>query len=186
MAAADFRRVAVQALKWFPQSRKTVPVTPVRVQVPPSRCAIALLPGRYAVELVLAGHAAHPGFARWVEDVEQHAQAHARPADPGLTWRSCLDANGLVSRLRLSAFDSTKFFDAEGRPSFAPTDFAGCSCLLELAGAWTTDTSWGLRWNVLEVKHAPHAGELAVPCLLLDDEDALPPPALPSMFIDDD
>ena len=182
---ADFRLVDVQALRWFPQSRKAVPVTPVRVQVPASKCSITLFPGRYGVELDLVGHAAHTLFVQFVRDVEQHAREHARPAVQGLAWRSCLDDGALVPRMRLSAFDATRFFDADGQPCPAPTEFGGCACLLELTGAWTTDSSWGLRWNVVEVKHAPHAAALAVPCLLLPEEDDGDGGAQP-MFLDDD
>jgi hypothetical protein len=183
---ADFRRVALNTLKWFPQSRKTVPVTPVRVQVPPSPCAITLLPGRYAIELTLAGHAAHDAFAEFVGDVEQHALEHARPSSQGLTWYSCFSAYSLIPTLRLSAFDDTKFFDAAGLPCVAPpTDFKACACVLELTGAWTTDASWGLRWKVLEVKHVTQP---LVPPTLFVDDDADSPRSLPQapMFIDDD
>ena len=182
---ADFRAVEVRALKWFPQSRKTVPVTPVRVQVPASRCSITLCPGRYGVELDLVGHAAHTLFVQFVRDVEQHAREHARPSSKDLTWRSCLDEGALVPRLRLSAFDATRFFDAEGQPCHEPTAFEGCSCLLELTGAWTTDVSWGLRWNLVEVKRAPHAASLQPPCLFLEDDEQPPAPP-PPMFLDDD
>lgn len=182
---ADFRQVDVAALKWFPQSRKAVPVTPVRVQVPASKCAIALLPGRYSVELQLAGTAAHNAFASFVRDVEQHALQNARPTAEGLTWRSCLDAEALVPRVRLAAFDTTRFFGVDGQPCHAPTEFEGCAALLELTGAWTTDTAWGLRWNVLEVKHAPAAASLDVPCLFVEDDDHSPPHVPAPMFLDD-
>lgn len=179
---ADFRHVSPAALTWFPQSRRVVPVTPVRVQVPPSACAIALLPGRYGVELTLAGHAAHPAFVRFLAEVEAHAREHARPADPSLRWFPCADADALVPKLRVSAFDDTKFFGADGLPSTDPTGFAACSCLLELTGAWTADAAWGLRWRVLEVKDA--GAPPALPALFVDDD--APPPAVQPMFLADD
>lgn len=178
---ADFRAAEVSALTWFPQSRKAVPVTPVRVQVPPSPCAVSLLPGRWGVELTLAGHAAHPAFVAFLAEAEAHAREHARPAVPGLRWYSCVGAESLVPKLKLSAFDDTKFFDAAGLPSTDPTGFAAASCLLELTGAWTSDAAWGLRWKVLEVKDVGAA--MTVPSLFLDD-DPLPP--APPMFLDDD
>lgn len=161
---ADFRAVAVNLLKWFPQSRKTVPVTPVRVQVPPSACVISLLPGRYSIDLTLAGHAAHPQFVEFVRDVERHAQAHARPAVHGLQWYSCVDGDSLIPCMRLAAFDDTRFYDASGLEHVHPTSMKACSCLVELVGAWTTDALWGVRWKVLEVKERPDA--VPVPCLL--------------------
>lgn len=175
----DFRRVAVQALKWFPQSRKTVPVTPERVQVPPSACAISLLPGRYAIELTLAGHPVHREFVRFVADVEEHAQQHARPTSEDLRWYSCTDVDSLVPTLKLSAFDDARFFDADGAQHMSPTDIKACSCLVEMTGAWTSEFGWGLRWKVLEVKELRERME--VPCLLTDLTDTGGP-----MFIDDD
>lgn len=181
---ADFRRVALNTVKWFPQSRKTIPVTPVRVQVPPAPCAITLLPGRYAIELTLAGHAAHEAFAGFVGEVEQHALEHAKPPQ-GLAWYSCFSAYSLTPTMRLSAFDDTRFFEADGAPcTRLPTDFKACACVLELVGAWTTETAWGLRWKVLEVKHAPHA-PLSTPSMFVDDDDMVPGACAP-MFIDDD
>lgn len=181
---ADFRRVALNAIKWFPQSRKTVPVTPVRVQVPACPCTITLLPGRYAIELTLAGGAAHEAFAGFVGELEQHALEHARPSSQGLGWYSCFSAYSLVPTLRLSAFDDARFFEADGAPCASlPTHFKACACVLELVGAWTTDTAWGLRWKVLEVKHAPHTAP-ASHMMFLDD-DTVPHTAAP-MFLDDD
>lgn len=182
---ADFRRVALQTIKWFPQSRKAIPVTPVRVQVPPAPCAIALLPGRYTIELTLAGHAAHDAFAEFVGELEQHALEHAKPPQ-GLAWYSCFSAYSLTPTLRLSAFDDTKFFEADGAPSTGlPTHFKACVCVLELVGAWTTDSAWGLRWKVLEVKHAPHAAIASHVPMFIDDDDGTAPPAAGPMFIDD-
>lgn len=179
----DFRTVDVPALKWFPQSRKTVPVTPIRVQVPPSQCAIELLPGRYAVDLTLAGHPVHEAFVQFVKDVEAHAQTHARPTRPDLRWCSCVDADALLPRFRVSAFDDAKFFTGDGDTHLAPTDIQSCAVLLELGGAWTTDACWGVRWKVLEVKQAP---PVPPPFLFLPEPapDRAPPP-VPFAFLDD-
>lgn len=162
---ADFRSIGVQALKWFPLSRKTVPVTPFRVQVPPSPCSITLLQGRYGVDLTLCGHKAHGGFVRFLAAVEQHAQSHANPP-PGLRWYPNVIADSLVPVIKLSAFDGSKFFDARGEVCFEPTSVQGCSCLLELSGAWTSASCWGLRWKVLEIKET---GVGHIPCMLDDD-----------------
>ena len=166
---ADFRTVSVSSLKWFPQSRKTVPVTPVRVQTPPGSCAICLLPGRYGIELTLSGHPAHAAFVRFLASVEAHARQHARPSGQGLRWCACTDADSLVPVLRLSAFDDARLYACDGLPHADPTGFEACSCLLELAGAWVTDTAWGLRWKVLEVKQTPR---MAVACMMVWDSDS--------------
>lgn len=162
---ADFRRLHVADLKWFPLSRKLVPVTPVRVQFPPCPCSIHVLPGRYCMELALAGHAAHPAFVEFVRAIEEHAQRHAsRHVCPSKTWFSALASQGAVPTMKLNAFSDAKFYDAGAGPHPNPTDITGCSCLAELQGAWVSDTCWGLRWKVLEVKAS--RGTLEVPCLL--------------------
>ena len=159
---ADFRTIGVHALKWLPLSRKTLPVTPIRVQVPPSQCSITLLQGRYGVDLTLCGHPAHAGFVRFLASLERHAQCNASPP-PDLRWYPNVTVDSLVPLMKLSAFDGTKFFDAGGEVCYEPTAIQGCSCLLELSGAWTSSTSWGLRWKVLEIKQAS-AGP--IPCML--------------------
>jgi hypothetical protein len=175
----DFRVVRPCSLKWLPQVRQTVPVAPATcVQTPPSACDIALLPGRYALTLSLAGHAAHTQFLDFVFDLEEHAQRHARRLarhGPNPTWRPCIDAGGLVPTMRLSAFDDAKFFDRSGGKVFDPTGFQACSCLLELTGVWVAEASWGLRWKVLEVKEAPAVP--VVPCLIGPPE----PPTIPCL-----
>ena len=176
---ADFRSVDVSAIRWFPQSRKTVPATPVRVQVPAAPCTVALAPGRYVLDLVLAAHPAHAAFVDFVRRVEEAAVREARPAVAGLRWCPCLDADSLVPTLRLSAFDDTRFYDAAGGRHAAPEGARACACLLELGGAWTTDGCWGLRWKVLEVKEC---APLGVPCMLLDDDGD---GGVPCMILDD-
>lgn len=179
---ADFRRVSVGSLKWFPQSRKSVPVTPIRVQTPPCPCSITLLPGRYGLELTLSGHPSHAAFVGFLRAVEAHAREHARPTRDDLRWYACTDADSLIPTFRLSAFDDVRFYDRDGLPHACPTDFEACSCLLELAGAWTTDTAWGLRWKVLEVKRAVC---VPVTCLLMESDDELGAPT-PCMFVESD
>ena len=167
---SDFRKVAVDALKWFPQSRKVVPVTQVRVQFPPSACTVSPGAGRFGIEMVLAGHRAHPAFVTFLHDVETHAREHAARflKTPGLTWHASVDPYSLVPTFRASAFSDTTFFDAGGEVTHDPAAFGGCEALVELGGAWTSDTHWGLRWKVLEFKDCPAA-----------------PPPRPFAFVDD-
>lgn len=175
---ADFRAVAVSALKWFPQSRKVVPVTQVRVQVPPSACTVSAAAGRFGLELTLAGHHAHPAFVTFLHDVETHAREHADRflKNPGLTWHASVDPYSLVPTFRVSAFTDTTFFDADGAVTHDPTHFRGAAVLLELGGAWTSDTHWGLRWKVLELKHCPTAPPPRPFAFLDDDDDDVSPP----------
>lgn len=164
---ADFRTICLDSLGWFPCNKKLVPVTPVRFQVPPSACCVSLLPGRYNIKLSLAGHALHEAFVAFMVQLDKHALQNAKPNNPNLKWYSCTNASTLVPVLSLSAFDgSTRWFDADGRPALSPTNFESCSCLLELTGAWMSETHWGLRLSVLEVKHVPRSLE---PFMFIDD-----------------
>lgn len=160
---ADFRHIRIDALKWFPQSRSTVPVTPVRVQTPPCPSAITRSAGRYSILLSCVGHPVHPQFVEFLRGVELHALKHAKPRTPDLRWFPCLE-DSLVPVFKLSAFDDIRFYDAHGDLHPDPTSIEACACLCELSGAWTTDSSWGLRWKVLEVKEV--AGGMQVPCML--------------------
>ena len=159
---ADFRCVDLASLRWFPMSRRVVPVTQIRVQVPPAQCRIDSLAGRYAIELSVH----HEGFLDFVRSLEEHAQEHAADfLDQPRMWHSCV----YNSALKASAFTDTLFFDAAADIATDPTTFSGCSCLLELGGAWTSETHWGLRWKVLELK-ACDPPLTAFP--FLEDDDA--------------
>lgn len=170
----DFRGIAVEALKWFPQSRKVVPATSFRVQTPPCRCAIRADSGRYVIQLDLAGHPTHSAFASFVRQVELHAQQHARPLHATQWCPSIVD--GVVPTMRLSAFDDARVYDEGGQLQPDPCGVTCCSCMLEFTGAWTTETHWGLRWKVLEVKSATQ--QLSAPCMLLPDPLDHAPPGL--------
>ena len=154
LRTADFRTVDVAALTWFPPVRKLVPVTQIRVQTPPARCAVGIAPGYYRIDLELAGPA-WAAFLDFCASVEAHALEHAARHADGRSWRSWANADGLVPRARLSAFSDALFFESDGAPAGDPTGFAACACLLELGGAWTSDAAWGLRWKVLQVKREP-------------------------------
>ena len=182
---ADFRKVAVDALKWFPQSRKVVPVTQVRVQIPPSACCVSAAAGRFGIELTLAGHPAHPAFVAFVHGVETHAREHAARflKTPDLTWHTSVDPYSSLPTFKASAFSDTTFFTATGEVTHDPTSFRGGAALLELGGAWTSDTHWGLRWKVLEVKECPTAPP-PHPFAFMDDprdDDVIAPVSRPKM-----
>lgn len=162
----DFRGIDVASLKWFPQSRTTIPVTPVRVQTPPSPCSVASVAGRHIIDLALAGHPMHAPFLDFVHALERHALENNAAAKAGHSWCSCVD-NGLAPRLRLSAFSDTLFFDKDGTLHANPTRMTACVCLCELVGAWTTQDRWGLRWKVLEIKACAAP---TVPCLIMSCE----------------
>lgn len=165
----DFRGIVVSDLKWFPQSRAVIPVTPVRVQTPPATCVITSVAGRHAVELSLVGHPMHGPFVDFVRELERHAGDHAgdHARDHAeRTWCSCV-VDGLTPRFRLSAFSDTLFFDRDGVPLGDPTRVAACACLCELVGAWLTEDRWGLRWKVLELKACAAP---SVPCMIMSCE----------------
>lgn len=165
----DFRDVDIDSLKWFPMSRKVIPVTQIRVQVPRAACTIEPGPCRYGIRL----DRCHPAFGDFVRRVESHALEHASrflgrqapqapvdldapdAADEDFQWpRSWFSSLGYGNSFKVNAFSDTTFFDREGKVCLDPTGFRGCLALLELNGAWVSDTHWGLRWKVLEVKDA--------------------------------
>lgn len=56
--------------------------------------------------------------------------------------------------LSTTAFDDTVWFGPDGSLEEPPMrgSFDAATCLLELAGAWMSDASWGLKWRVAQVK----------------------------------
>lgn len=144
----DFRAVNLDDLKWSPMYRKSIPVTPVEVQVPPSLCTVITGPGRYTLQLTMVGPW-HQEFVDFVTSAEEHALENASSylREPK-GWFSSIGRNRVM---KLNAFSDTAFFGEDGVQVHDPTPFKACSVILQLTGAWTSEVYWGLRWKVVEV-----------------------------------
>lgn len=122
------------------------------VQTPLAPCNVSLSgAGMYRIDLSLDTSAAvHRQFCEWLEELDRAVASREALAD----WRRGKSQSSTLynSRMRVTAFSDTLCFDAEGQLSFELLDAAACSCLLELQGCWSTDSRWGLRWRVAQVK----------------------------------
>ena len=181
----DFRAVDPSTTTWSTWTRgqpgaRARDGSKVVVQTPTCPCRVSLArPGMYRVDLKL--HPAvpvHAQFAEWVGALEESASEAAELAE----WRGKRRRSACVYNdgVRLMAFSDTLAFDEEGKLSADLMDAAACAALVELQGLWSTDTSWGLRWRVTQLKFSKTP--LDLPAVVAEP----PPPALPGFaFVDE-
>lgn len=186
----DFRAIDASGLSWNTWY-KGQPVARLpggarlQVQTPLSACRVSVAhPGMYRVELSMRPDvAAHIAFKEWVTEIERSAEAAAAGDSELASWMGTKQRSATVynDNMRLTAFSDTLTFDSTGKLSAGLMDAAACACLLELSGCWSSDTRWGLRWRIVQLKFdtvAPTLPTIEVPC------DA-PPPSLVYEFVED-
>lgn len=155
-ATMDFRQVAVGELDWSGRVRGQ-PAARARgdkvvIQTPVAACKVSLAgAGMYRMDIALRPDVSvHSELATWLCEVDETMATCADLAE----WRQGKTRSDTLFRnnWRLMAFSDTLCFDAQGKLSFDLLDAASCSCLVELQGGWSSDTRWGVRWKVLQVK----------------------------------
>lgn len=151
----DFTAVAPSSIAWNTWQRgqpaARLGESRVVVQTPMAPCRVSLgAQGMQRIDMSFQPVVQiHSEFAAWLCDVDS-AAADAVPAD----WRRGKSQSSSMFRnsFRVTAFTNTPCFDSDGKVSFDLMDANSCACLLELQGCWSTDTRWGLRWKVVQVK----------------------------------
>jgi len=171
----DFRRVADPTLlKWalpraprgtaksrtvpasMPDASKLrfqTPVLPVRMfdNGPSSTVLMTLRPDE---------NDTHQEFADFLWDLERVAAAYLPEwlvdGQPAPSIWSCIRARGISDlSLRLSAFDDVLWFGVAGdflrEP---PKDVRAAAAVLEFGGAWVTDSSWGIKLRIVQLRDA--------------------------------
>lgn len=169
----DFKTIAPSSITWTtwyrgqPAARLGDGIK-VIVQTPVATCRVSLATqGMQRIDMALQPVTqVHADFAEWLCDVDSAA------ADAVTAWRHGKTQSSSLFRnsFRLTAFTNTECFDAAGKVSFDLIDAASCSCLLELQGCWSTDSRWGLRWKVVQVKF-----DTSVPACIAHASYAPPP-----------
>jgi hypothetical protein len=152
----DFRAVGTSDVDWASRYRgqpgaRTRDGGKVVVQTPVMPCRVSLAgAGMFRIDMALQPTALHSSFGEWVADIEDAAAEapELREWRAGKTRSTSIYRNGM----RLMAFSDTMAFDGEGKLSFNLLDATSCACLVELQGCWSTETRWGLRWKVVQVK----------------------------------
>lgn len=158
----DFRNVDARGLKWAPYVPRRAGGKPgvsvksgegkVTVQTPLCACTVTMsTPGMYRLRLSLRQDvAAHREFSEWLCAVEESA----REAASMQKWREgrSLSTSLYNGVLQLTAFSDTLAFDSEGKMSVGMLDARACACIVELQGCWQTDSRWGLRWRIAQLK----------------------------------
>ena len=116
----------------------------------------------------------HSDFCDWLCEVEEGAAA-AKALE---AWRGGRGKSTTVynNSVRLMAFSDTLAPDL--------LSAAGCSCIVELQGGWNTDSRWGLRWRVVQIKFVNEVS-LPPPPPNSPPESAPQAPAAAFAFLDD-
>lgn len=179
-ASTDFRGVDLQQLRWGLAGPSSKPVARlgthgrVVVQTPCCPCRVSLAgPGMYRADIRLRSDVAiHDEFATWICDIEESAAecedlAHWRE---GKSLSSCV-YNG---SMRLMIFSNVLTFDDKGALSSGFLDAAWCACLVELQGTWGTDSRWGLRWKVIQMKFGKEPLDLPLAIRTESDDSDVP------------
>lgn len=99
-------------------------------------------------------------FKAFVEDMETYASQMMDRFDVHVECSSCIRQG---RSMRLNIWENTDWFDRNGMKISSDVPLDGCSCLIELKGCWVSSRSWGLKWNVLQIKQEePPARDLAI------------------------
>lgn len=169
----DFRSVAPSSVTWATWSRGQ-PVARTRqggkvvVQTPACACTVSLAsPGMYRIQMMLNGSSpVHAAFCEWLGELEEAAGEAPELA----SWKASKGRSTCVynNTMRLMAFSDTMAFDESGKMSADLMTAKGCACIVELQGCWTSDSRWGLRWRVVQVKFSKEA---PVTMAFVDDDD---------------
>lgn len=186
----DFRQVDPSAVSWATWSRgQPVARTPqggkIVAQTPLCPCRVSPAgSGMYRLDLLFRPDlAVHSAFCDWLAEIEEGAAG----AETLVAWRGGRSKSTCVynNSMRLMAFSDTLVFDPAGKLSADLMSAAGCSCIVELQGGWSTDARWGLRWKIVQVKFV-HEVSLPPPAAVDDDEGADATPAAAGFaFLDD-
>jgi len=146
----DFRHVSIDRLDWRASGTKLKCVYgggKALFQLPRLRARITPVP-RFPGAIELAFTKGIPGaLTDFFERVRESAEWHMNPAP---------EQRYLDPLRKLTAFNDTLAFDADGTlltkcmQTLGP--HASVSCLVSLDGAWSSDTYWGLRLKLVQLK----------------------------------
>lgn len=186
----DFRAVKPEGVTWGaawyrgqPQAR-TGDGARVTVQTPPCACRVSAMgSAMYRLDMTVREDvASHAAFAEWIGALEKAAATSEALA----AWRGDRGMSTTLFRgnARFTAFSDTMVFDRDGKVSADLMDAAGCTCILELTGCWGSDSRWGLRWKLCQVKFDVVAPTLPIVPIDCGDDDT--PGGAPGFsFVDD-
>ena len=182
MDSLDFRTISPRSITWARGGRggnivasRSASVKPIEFQVPRMNCTISShSAGMFKVELKMNPEdKTHVQFCDWISDLEESSVG---------TWSSTLSRSKLVYRdgFRLMFFSNTNVFDSTGKLSVDFFKAKSCSILCSLAGLWTTQDKYGLRFNIKQLKFFEDALEYP------STEEACSENTSDLMFVDDD
>lgn len=140
----------------------------------------------------------HEHFVSWIQRLEAFVEETYAPRwfhdgrAPACT--SCLRPRGVDEQsLRLMVFDDIQWFGCAGdylRDPPPAESIQSTAAVVEIAGAWITDSSWGIKLRVVQIRDATGlAGRKRKRNLFLiessDDEDTVSVATSSYQFVDD-
>lgn len=141
----DFRNVVVDRISWV-GSKACYGSAKITVQTPVTRCRCTGPPEMRQVTFM----AIPSQVASFVHAIEQSASTGAGVVKVKRV-RECVSFD---REWTVTAYDDTVWFREDGTHADALDDetMKACACILRLDGVWTTESSWGLKWKVLEIQ----------------------------------
>lgn len=154
-----------------PGATKTIHATfhgkKLRVQTPVCRCKVFKDTASAALYLYFDDSTLHRDFEAYVHDLESFAAEMS--CLHHLESRSCLRTSHAGTSMRFNVWESTQWYDEDGEYLKESPQMRGCSCIVEFRGCWVSQTGWGLKWNVVQIKQARPPPPVQPACMILDD-----------------
>lgn len=174
----DFRTISPRSIVWssggrngsIMASRSTS--NSIEFQIPRMNCSISThSAGVYKIDFKLNPEdTTHNQFVDWISDLEESSIG---------TWSSTHSKSNFIYKngFRIMFFSDTNVFDESGKLSVDFFKAKSCSVLCTLSGLWMSESKYGLRFNIKQMKvfeqslEYPEEKESSdEECLFVDDD----------------
>jgi hypothetical protein len=178
---ADFRDISPKSITWRKGGRGNQIYAnrpgekSIKFQIPKMNCNVAVhSPGMFKLELKLSPSIKiHEEFMDWIADLEQSSKG---------PWGDLARSSTIYNNgFRVMFFSDTNCFDSNGNLSADFLKAKSVSAIFSLTGLWTTDSKYGLKFKVEQMKYS----EESILYPIVEEENMIVAPAL-CMFVDED
>ena len=177
----DFRSISPKSITWRRGGKGNIYANRVagektiKFQLPKMNCTIAVhSPGMFRMELKMSPSIPiHAQFMEWIADLEQSSKG---------PWGNVSKSSAIYNNgIRVMFFSDTNCFDSTGNMSADFMKAKSVSAIFSLTGLWLTDTKYGLKFKVEQMKYfeetIPYPSDAEdIPitnnkeCMFVDDE----------------
>ena len=177
----DFRDISPKSITWRRGGKGNIYANRVagektiKFQLPKMNCTIAVhSPGMFRMELKMSPSIPiHAQFMEWIADLEQSSKG---------PWGNVSKSSAIYNNgIRVMFFSDTNCFDSTGNMSADFMKAKSVSAIFSLTGLWLTDTKYGLKFKVEQMKYfeetIPYPSDAEdIPitnnkeCMFVDDE----------------